>query len=108
MGPHTKNFFSWDVEQILKYVGSMKTDQEFSDRFLKLKLTVLLSRTSALRRHEIAYINVRYKKKNSVTFLFSKVTKSWKREYPFFVFQKGQKLYVISCLNGDLVTKTTC
>ena len=85
----------------------MKTDQEFSDRFLKLKLTVLLSRTSAVRRHEIAYIDVRYKieKETQSHSFFLRSLRAGNGEYQFFVFQKGQKLYVVSCLNGDLVTK---
>ena len=53
--PLSKHTFIWDME-VLKYLGSMKSNEKFSDRFLVLTLTVLLSLTSAGKGHQIAYI----------------------------------------------------
>ena len=58
--PPPKHIFIWDVEQVLKYPGSKKTNEELFDWFLLLKLSLLLSPTIVGRRHEISYLDVRY------------------------------------------------
>ena len=74
----SKHIFILKVEQVLKYLGSMKTNEQLSVRFLILKLTVLFSLTSAGSNHETACLDVRYmiEKENSSVFYFSKIIKS--------------------------------
>ena len=70
-----------DVEKILKYIKTVPTNRELSDRMLLLKLTSLLFLTSAGRFHEICHLDIRYMVKtfSSYKFHFSKLTKSWKK-----------------------------
>ena len=62
-----------DVEKILKYIKTVPTNTELSDRMLLQKLTSLLFLTSAGRFHEICHLDI-YK------LHFSKLTKSSKKK----------------------------
>ena len=104
--PKPKYTFIWDVEKVLKYIKTLPTNTELSDRTLLLKLTSLLFLTSAGRCHEICDLDIRYMVKTflSYKFHFSKLTKSWKkgkappclalRAYP-----QDKDSCVITCLN---------
>ena len=79
--PKPKYTFIWDVQKVLKYIKTLHTNTELSDRTLLLNLTSLLFLTSAGRCHEICNLDIRYMVKtfSSYKFHFSKLTKSWKK-----------------------------
>ena len=59
--PKPNYSFIWDVEKVLKYIKTLPTDTELSDRtLLLLKLTSFLLLTSAGRCREICYLDTRY------------------------------------------------
>ena len=80
--PRPKYTFIWDVEKVLKYIKTLPTNTELSERTLKvLKLTSLLFLISSGRSHEICYMDISYmvKTASSYKFHFSKLTKNWKK-----------------------------
>ena len=80
--PKPKYIFICDVEKVLKYIRTLPTSSEMSDRILLLKLTNLLFFfTSAGRCREICFFDIRYMVKtvSSYKFYFSKSTKSSKK-----------------------------
>ena len=62
--PKPKCTFIWDVEKVLKYIKTLPTNTELSDRTLLLKLISLFFLTSVGRCHEICYycyyLDIRY------------------------------------------------
>ena len=71
-----------DVEKILKYIKTVPTNTELSDRMLLQKLTSFLFLTSAGRFHEICHLDIRYMVKtfSSYKLHFSKLIKSSKKK----------------------------
>ena len=79
--PKPKYTFLWDLEKVLKYIKTLPTNTELSDRTLLLKLTILLFLTSAGSCHEMCYLDIGYMVKTFPSYKFhsSKSTKSWKK-----------------------------
>ena len=101
--------FIWDIEQVLTFIRGISNDKELPDRNINLKLAVLLFITSAGRCREICYLNIKFmvRTSNSFKFLFTKVTKSWRKRKPpscleFHKYSDDENLCVVACIDEYL------
>ena len=111
--PKPKHSFIWDVEKVLKYIKTLPTNTEFSDRTLLLKPPNLLFLTSSGRYHKICYFDIRYMVKtfSSNKFHFSKSTKNWKKGkatpcLELRTYTQDRDLCVMTCLAAYLRERT--
>ena len=71
MPPKPRYYFLWDIGTVLKYLRSLPINKLFSTKMLTLKLTMLLTLTSASRCSEIRHLDIRFYTKSERKFCFS-------------------------------------
>ena len=78
--PQPRYTVQWDVNVVLTYIKSLGTNDKLPDKFLTLKLAMLLALVSAGRTSELCTFDIRYLRdsEDSITFQLSKLTKSRK------------------------------
>ena len=76
--PQPRYTVQWDVNVVLTYIKSLGTNGKLPDKFLTLKLAMLLALVSAGRTSELCAFDIRYMRvsEDSITFQWSKLTKS--------------------------------
>ena len=87
----------------------MPNSTKLPDKYINLKLAILLFLTSAGRCHEICYLNIKFmvRTSSSFKFFFTKVTKSSRKGKPppcleFHEDSDDKKLCVVACIDEYL------
>ena len=68
--PQPKYTFIWDVKRVIEFLKTLPYDSDLSLKDLTIKLTMLLTLTSAARASEICYLDTRYLIKHNSGYIF--------------------------------------
>ena len=113
--PQPRYVFTWDVDQVLKYIKNLGKNSDLSNRLLSHKLVLLLALASAGRSLNLAALDVNYMRSTSegIHFALAKLTKSRERGQAlktlfFQPFLNDSKLCVVNAIESYLEVSNPC
>ena len=82
--PQPRYVVTWDFDKVLSYIHSLRDNSSLSNKFLTLKLSMLLALASPGRSSDLRALDIRYTSinENSISFELGQLTKSRRKGQP--------------------------